>query len=71
MAKTEESKKSLVLVPGGLHDLLTNEMIFITKTSIEWIELQLKNGKNTEKDGSDEYISGMDFDFIKLMENTE
>ena len=41
LSSTNEEEKSLVLVEGGLHDLVTNEMIFLTSTSISWIKIQL------------------------------
>ena len=49
LSGTSEEEKSLVLVEGGLHDLITNEMIFLTSTSITWIEKQLDKKKEDNK----------------------
>ena len=49
LSGTSEDKKSLVLVEGGLHDLITNEMIFLTSTSITWIEKQLDKKEEEKK----------------------
>ena len=49
LSGTSEEEKSLVLVEGGLHDLITNEMIFLTSTSITWIDKQLDKKKEEKK----------------------
>ena len=41
---TLPAHKSIVMVEGGLHDLLSNNFTSITDKSIEWIMSQLKMG---------------------------
>ena len=38
---TSKGNKSIVMVEGGLHDLLSNNFTFITEKSIDWIKYQL------------------------------
>jgi hypothetical protein len=40
-SQTEGSDKKLILIEGGMHDLLTNEMTFTVEKTIEWVEARL------------------------------
>jgi hypothetical protein len=40
-SQTEGSDKKLILIEGGMHDLLTNEMTFVVEKTIEWVEARL------------------------------
>ena len=64
VSKTENSKKCLVLVPGGLHDLLTNEMILITDKSLNWIDEQLQDKESNVDIGNNNYsVNDIDLKF--------
>ena len=39
---TPDVHKSIVMVEGGLHDLLSNSFTLVTEKSIDWIQSQLK-----------------------------
>ena len=49
-AKTEDADKSLILIENSLHDLLTNEMIFVVEKSLAWIDARLALRKIENKD---------------------
>lgn len=40
-SRTLQENKKLILIEGALHDLMTNEMIFVVKESLEWIDLRM------------------------------
>jgi hypothetical protein len=40
-SRTLEENKKLVIIEGALHDLMTNEMIFVVKESLKWIDSRL------------------------------
>jgi alpha-beta hydrolase superfamily lysophospholipase len=45
---TSKGNKVIVLVDGGLHDLLSNSFTLVTKKSIEWIKYQLNTKPEPE-----------------------
>ena len=50
---TLPGRKSIVMVEGGLHDLLSNNFTSITEKSIEWIMSEMKMGHHDLRMGSD------------------
>ena len=49
-AKTEDADKSLIIIENSLHDLLTNEMIFVVEKTLAWIDSRLALRKIENKD---------------------
>lgn len=37
-SRTLQEDKKLILIEGALHDLMTNEMIFVVKELLDWID---------------------------------
>lgn len=37
-SRTLLENKKLILIEGALHDLMTNEMIFVVKELLDWID---------------------------------
>lgn len=37
-SRTLQENKKLILIEGALHDLMTNEMIFVVKELLDWID---------------------------------
>lgn len=50
LAKTEDADKSLIIIENSLHDLLTNEMVFVVEKSLAWMEARLALRKIENKD---------------------
>ena len=50
LAKTEDADKSLIIIENSLHDLLTNEMVFVVEKSLAWMEARLALRKVENKD---------------------
>ena len=60
MSLTAEVNKSIVLVEGGLHDLLSNNFTLVTAKSIEWIQDQMtmtpESNRSFPSNSSDEQV---------------
>jgi hypothetical protein len=66
---TPDVHKSIVMVEGGLHDLLSNSFSLVTEKSIDWIQSQLKI-KIFEFDFSVPSSSKMDSKVLVKAENS-
>ena len=40
-SRTLQENKKLILIEGALHDLMTNEMIFVAKELLDWIDKRM------------------------------
>ena len=48
MAKTDDRNKCCIDMVGALHDIISNELTFVTGKCIEWIQQQLLENKISE-----------------------